>query len=113
MRILPASAYAKNSAKRLIIHCDSRSVWHRSRGYLPQERNNTIIELDAIRSIGRESDLVELLALTACQTVVGDDRAALGLAGVAVQAGVRSALASLWFIQDAPTVTLVTQFYDS
>jgi len=33
-------------------------------------------------SIGRESDLVELLALTACQTAVGDDRAALGLAGV-------------------------------
>jgi len=30
-----------------------------------------------------------------------------------VQAGVRSALASLWFIQDAPTVTLVTQLYDS
>lgn len=34
----------------------------------------------------------------------------LGLAGVAVEAGVRSALASLWFIQ-APTVTLVTEFY--
>lgn len=54
-----------------------------------------------------------MLALTACQTAVGDDRAALGLAGVAVQAGVRSALASLWSIQDAPTVTLVTKFYAS
>ncbi len=74
----------------------------------------TITELDsAIRSMGRQSNAVELLALTACQTAAGDDRAALGLAGIAVQAGVRSALASLWFIQDAPTVMLVTKFYES
>ncbi len=73
----------------------------------------TIADLDAaIRSISSKSDVVELLALTACQTAVGDDRAALGLAGVAVSAGVRSVLATLWFIQDAPTVTLVTKFYD-
>ncbi|GAB4173505.1 MAG: hypothetical protein Fur006_02880 [Coleofasciculaceae cyanobacterium] len=74
----------------------------------------TITDLDtAIRRLKRGTDTVELLALTACQTAVGDDRAALGLAGVAVQAGVRSALASLWFIQDAPTVTFVTKFYAS
>lgn len=72
----------------------------------------TITELDAaIRSISSKSNSIELLALTACQTAVGDDRAALGLAGVAVSAGVRSVLATLWFIQDAPTVTLVTKFY--
>jgi CHAT domain-containing protein len=74
----------------------------------------TFTKLDeAIRRIRRQSDTVELLALTACQTAAGDDRAALGLAGVAIQAGVRSALASLWYIQDAPTVTLVTKFYAS
>jgi len=33
----------------------------------------------------------------------GDDRAALGLAGVAVKAGARSALATLWFVQDEST----------
>ena len=72
----------------------------------------TITDLEtAIRSINHNSDAVELLFLTACQTAVGDDRAALGLAGVAISAGVRSALATLWFIQDAPTVTLVTKFY--
>ncbi len=77
-------------------------------------RKLTITDLDAaIRSLNRGSDAVELLALTACQTAAGDDRAALGLAGVAVQAGVKSALASLWFIQDAATVKLVTKFYAS
>lgn len=72
----------------------------------------TINDLDTvIRSVAPGNDEVELLTLTACQTAVGDDRAALGLAGVAVQAGVRSALASLWSIDDAATVTLVTKFY--
>ena len=44
---------------------------------------------------------------------VGDDRAALGLAGVALQAGVRSALASLWYINDNKTPELVEEFYTS
>lgn len=56
-------------------------------------------------------DTIELLTLTACQTAIGDDRAALGLAGVAIQAGVKSALASLWFVDDAATAQLATQFY--
>jgi len=54
---------------------------------------------------------VELLTLSACQTAVGDDRAALGLAGVAMKAGARSALATLWFINDNAASKLITQFY--
>jgi CHAT domain-containing protein len=50
--------------------------------------------------------------LSACQTAAGDERAALGLAGVAVQAGARSAVASLWFISDAATAALVEAFYE-
>jgi len=44
----------------------------------------------------REEPLA-LITLSACETAAGDDRAALGLAGVAIKAGARSALASLWF----------------
>lgn len=54
---------------------------------------------------------VELLTLSACQTAAGDDRAALGLAGVAIKAGARSALASLWFINDVSSTLLVSGFY--
>lgn len=54
---------------------------------------------------------VELLALSACQTAAGDDRAALGLAGVAVKAGARSALATLWSVSDAASTELVGDFY--
>jgi len=56
---------------------------------------------------------VELLTLSACQTAAGDDRAALGLAGVAVKTGARSALATLWFVNDESTATLIADFYQT
>lgn len=54
---------------------------------------------------------LELLTLSACQTGIGDDRAALGLAGVALKAGARSALATLWYINDEASATLISEFY--
>lgn len=56
-------------------------------------------------------DPLELLTLSACETATGDERAALGLAGVAIKAGARSALATLWSINDAASSILVTEFY--
>jgi len=56
-------------------------------------------------------DPLELLTLSACDTAAGDDRAALGLAGVAIKAGARSALATLWSINDEAAVDLVIDFY--
>lgn len=55
---------------------------------------------------------VELLTLSACQTAAGDDRAALGLAGLAVKSGARSALASLWYINDRASSLLLADFYE-
>jgi len=72
----------------------------------------TITQLeDDIRRVSRGSDSVELLTLTACETAVGDERAVLGLAGIAARAGVKSTLASLWSIQDESTRILVDKFY--
>jgi CHAT domain-containing protein len=56
-------------------------------------------------------DAIELLVLSACETAEGDKRAALGLAGVAVQAGARSTLASLWTVDDESGARLIGQFY--
>lgn len=58
----------------------------------------------------REEPL-ELLTLSACDTAQGDDRAALGLAGVAVKAGARSAVATLWSVNDEASAGLVSDFY--
>ncbi|MBV6624863.1 MAG: CHAT domain-containing protein [Rivularia sp. (in: Bacteria)] len=54
---------------------------------------------------------IELLVLSACETATGDNEAALGLAGVAIQAGARSTVASLWALNDASTAELMNHFY--
>ncbi|MEY2857842.1 MAG: hypothetical protein RLZZ74_2154 [Cyanobacteriota bacterium] len=55
---------------------------------------------------------IELLVLSACETALGDKEAELGFAGLAVQAGVKSALASLWYVSDLGTLALMGEFYD-
>jgi CHAT domain-containing protein len=74
-----------------------------------------VIPLSELRDlIGRtrtRGDELDLLVLSACETAVGDDEASMGLAGAAVQAGARSAIASLWQVSDAGTAELMKQFY--
>ncbi|WP_322648128.1 CHAT domain-containing protein [Nostoc sp. ChiVER01] len=59
----------------------------------------------------RESSAIELLVLSACETAQGDNRATLGLAGIAVRAGARSTLATLWTVDDESTAEFMSQFY--
>lgn len=66
---------------------------------------------DAVSVAQFRDDSLELLMLSACQTAAGDDRAALGLAGVAIRAGARSAVGSLWSIADEAAYKLVVEFY--
>ncbi len=58
-----------------------------------------------------KSKSIELLVLSACKTAEGDKRAALGLAGVAVRAGARSTLATLWSVYDHSTADVMSEFY--
>lgn len=73
------------------------------------------IDLDRLQSLLNISEFrstpVELLTLSACQTAAGDERAALGLAGIAIKSGARSALATLWSVPDISTSRLMDAFY--
>jgi len=73
------------------------------------------LTLDGLEQLIRPSQYrgspVELLTLSACQTAAGDDRAALGLAGVAIKAGARSAMATLWFVSDEASSKMLEVFY--
>jgi CHAT domain-containing protein len=60
---------------------------------------------------GREHP-IELIALSACETAAGDERAALGLSGLAVKAGARSALGALWNVNDEAASVLMVSFYE-
>ena len=59
----------------------------------------------------RRSQPIELLVLSACNTAEGDNEAILGLAGVAVRAGARSTLGTLWSADDKATANLMGKFY--
>ncbi|MBW4507195.1 MAG: CHAT domain-containing protein [Scytonematopsis contorta HA4267-MV1] len=58
------------------------------------------------------SKAIELLVLSACDTATGDDRAVLGLAGLAVKSGARSTVATLWPVKDKAAKMLMTSFYE-
>ncbi len=96
-----------------IVHLATHGV------FAPGEQSNSYIQLwgnerltlDQIRQAGWGDPPVDLLVLSACQTALGDREAELGFAGLAVQAGVKSALASLWLVSDDGTFGLMTEFY--
>ncbi len=70
-----------------------------------------IEDLNRLLQLRERDRSIELLILSACQTAVGDRRAALGLAGTAVRAGARSTVASLWSVSDEATAQLMLQLY--
>ncbi len=72
---------------------------------------DTQLRLDQIRQLGWNNPPVELLVLSACRTAIGSDDAELGFAGFAVQAGVKTAVASLWYVSDDGTLGLMSEFY--
>jgi filamentous hemagglutinin family protein len=70
------------------------------------------IYLHQLSQLQLDQPPVDLLVLSACRTALGDREAELGFAGIAVQAGVRSVLASLWYVSDAATTALMSKFYE-
>jgi CHAT domain-containing protein len=71
-------------------------------------------ELEQLLKVREETSKlipIELLVLSACQTAQGDDRAALGLAGVALKSGARSTLGTLWSVSDESTSMLINEVY--
>jgi CHAT domain-containing protein len=86
--------------------------------FKPGAPNNSYIQLwdsqlrlNQMRQLGWNNPPVDLVVLSACETALGDHESELGFAGFAVQAGVRSALASLWYVSDEGTMALMRNFY--
>jgi CHAT domain-containing protein len=73
---------------------------------------DTKLRLDQLPQLGWNQPQVQLLVLSACRTALGDEQAELGFAGLALQAGVKSTLGSLWSVSDQGTLGFMTQFYE-
>jgi CHAT domain-containing protein len=73
------------------------------------------LDMNDLESLIRPRQLadhpVELIALSACQTAEGDDKSPLGLAGVVLKSGARSALGSLWPVSDQASQEIFPLFY--
>ncbi|MGB3694201.1 MAG: CHAT domain-containing protein, partial [Spirulinaceae cyanobacterium] len=70
------------------------------------------ISLDQLRQLGLNKPAVELMVLSACRTAVGSVESELGFAGLANQAGVKSALGSLWTVSDEGTLGFMATLYE-
>ncbi|WP_240041548.1 MULTISPECIES: CHAT domain-containing protein [Okeania] len=73
---------------------------------------DTQLHLDKVKEIAWNTPPAELLVLSACKTAVGDRDVELGFAGLALEAGVQSVLASLWYVNDIGTLALMSEFYE-
>lgn len=54
---------------------------------------------------------LDLISLSACHTALGDERSELGFVGMALQAGARSGIGTLWKVDDTATAAFFVQYY--
>ncbi|MGL5195551.1 MAG: CHAT domain-containing protein [Chroococcales cyanobacterium] len=71
------------------------------------------LTLDDMQRLALDETAIGLLVLSACNTAVGSQDAEKGFAGLAIQSGVPSALASLWYVSDLGTLALMSEFYNA
>ena len=120
--VLMDDTFLKDDLENIFLRNDYRYVHIASHGQFSGRADSTFVltydgflTLDDLENLIRPSSYrgapVELLTLSACQTAAGDDKAALGLAGVAIKAGCRAALATLWFVSDQASALMVDEFY--
>ncbi|MBP0010382.1 MULTISPECIES: CHAT domain-containing protein [unclassified Roseofilum] len=91
--------------------------------FRPGDISNSFIQLwdrnvglDQLRELSQDSQWnqnprVELLTLSACRTALGSEEAELGFSGLALQAGVKTSLGSLWYTSDEGSLALMAEFY--
>lgn len=72
---------------------------------------NDRLRMDQVRQLGWNDPPVNLLVLSACRTAIENTQAELGFAGLAVQTGVKTAVASLWYVSDVASAALMSSFY--
>ena len=59
----------------------------------------------------RKGAPLDLISFSACRTALGDPNSELGFAGLAVQAGARSAAGTLWYVDDVASSAYFQQMY--
>lgn len=71
------------------------------------------IALDQLAKLrtARQGVPLELIVFSACRTALGDSDSELGFSGLALQAGAKSAVGTLWYVDDVVTSAYFIQMY--
>jgi len=71
------------------------------------------IDFAELGQLFQSAEGIDLLFLSACETAAGDERSALGLAGLAVQSGASNVIATLWLEDSTGGSIFVNSFYEA
>jgi CHAT domain-containing protein len=98
-----------------VVHIASHGVFGSSASNSFIMAFDRVIDMDELENILHSDKFkehpLELLTLSACQTAEGDDRAPLGISGIALKARVRSSLGTLWPVNDDAAARVMAEFY--
>jgi len=126
MSDLPPKAFTKEnlqaalrSASYSIIHLATHGTFSsnlKDTRLLTDDENEysiTLEELGDFLSSSRQprSTPINLLVLSACNSADGDNRAVLGMAGIAVKFGAEATIAPLWTVDQKSSTLLMDEFY--
>ena len=121
--VLLNEKFTSDRLRQKVEHTDFPFIHIASHGQFSSNPNDTFLvtwdkylgiqDLQRILQTGSQTNRanIELLILSACETAAGDPKAPLGLAGMAVRAGARSTLATLWAVNDGVTAQFMARFY--
>ena len=70
----------------------------------------SLAQFSDLRALRKQAPL-DLIALSACRTALGDTNSELGFAGLAIQSGARSAIGTLWYVDDVATSAYFVLLY--
>jgi CHAT domain-containing protein len=117
--------FTKRSLENRIIASHPPIVYLATHGYFGYSVEDTYIytfdekininQLNELlrNSTDDENKPIELLVLSGCETIRGDEQTALGLAGIAVRAGARSTIGTLWQVPDDSSSKLMVKFFNN
>ncbi|AFY38528.1 tetratricopeptide TPR_4 [[Leptolyngbya] sp. PCC 7376] len=120
--LLQDQAFTSDALTNALQTSEFNIVHLATHGQFGSDRQNTYIlsadgrlGIDTLGQIfrgSRQADArLEMLILSACKTATGDSREVLGIAGAMVQSGARSAIATLWSVDDQASILFTDTLY--
>jgi len=69
-------------------------------------------DMEYLININRyNNNIINLIIFSSCETAMGNERSALGLAGIALKTGVKSVVATLWSVHDSASFAVMKEFF--